>query len=447
MEMRPELKEEIAQRERVFNQIVEMLVVALQLECPPEEIDPDTPLFGTGFALDSVDAVEIIVSLETDFGISLDESDSKDSLRTINTLVDLVLNDGSSPVLAGETSAPLQTEAGYRAIRNSVALTQEAELRCLCLTGVGAFDALDTVCPCDLFLQDGQMKQTLLLDEQGIPFADVYVCREGENAYLLGDGPPATTIVAWIAHYATGIADFSIVDLSASHRSLALDGPYAWELCAEVFGSDVLGLPYLGVLVLGEVLVFRAGSTGEYGYHILVPEAEESAWIQRLLTAGEAFELAWADEAARAQCVLENGFFDIGREGGYGLTPLALQLQWRLSTEKIEYPGARAIRTHRRSKVHQRLTHFVTPEPVAADEEITCDGKLVGRILAAGYSPLRADYVGKALLDRPYWHAGLTAFRVDGRPIRTISPPAVSNLSLKVSPYRHSFHTRIEDLE
>jgi len=82
-----------------------------------------------------------------------------------------------------------ETEVGYRAIRSSTAITQEPDLRCLRITGSGAFDALDAVCPCDIFLQDGQMKHTLLLDEKGVPFADVYVCREGENAYLLGYGP------------------------------------------------------------------------------------------------------------------------------------------------------------------------------------------------------------------------------------------------------------------
>lgn len=289
------------------------------------------------------------------------------------------------------------------------------------------------------------MKHTLLLDEKGVPFADVYVCREGENAYLLGYGPPADEISDWIRCHTPDIADFSTSDLSESHHCLALEGPYAWELCAEVYGADILGLPYLGMLTLGETLVFRAGRTGEYGYHLLVPNKQERSWLQKLHTAGEAFEMVEADAAARAQCVLENFFFDQYREGSYGLTPLELQLQWRLSSQKTEYPGARAIRDLRKSGWNRRLTCFTTSDAVQADEEITCDGEPVGHVLAAGYSPMRKDYVGKALLNRPYWHAGLDAFRVGHRPLRTIVAPAVDNLSLKISPYRHSFHTREED--
>lgn len=339
-----------------------------------------------------------------------------------------------------------ETEVSYHAIRNSVAFAEEPELRCLQLTGSQAFDVLDAVCPCDIFLQDGQMKHTLLLDDTGTPFADVYVCREGENAYLIGYGPSADEIINWITDHATDVPDFSMTDLSKSHDSLALDGPYAWELCAEVFGSDVLGLPYLGMRTLDKLLVFRAGRTGEYGYHLLLPIDEKDVHLEKLLDIGRTFEMACADMDVRDQCVLENFFFDINREGQHGLTPLELQLQWRLSSQKTTYPGAQAISALRESGWTHRLTCFTTPELVNADAEITCDDERVGYVLVSGYSPARGDYVGKALIRQPYWHAGLDAFQVGSIPVKTISAPAVHNLSLKVSPYRHSFHTRAEDL-
>ena len=90
--MRPELKEKIEQRENTLNRVIELLISSLQLEHSSEELDPDTPLFGTGLGLDSVDAVEIVVALESEFGVSLDEGDSMFALRTINSLVDVVLS-------------------------------------------------------------------------------------------------------------------------------------------------------------------------------------------------------------------------------------------------------------------------------------------------------------------------------------------------------------------
>lgn len=89
--MRPELKEKIERRENTLNRVIELLISGLQLDRSYEELDPDTPLFGTGLGLDSVDAVEIVVALESEFGVSLEEGDSMFALRTINSLVDVVL--------------------------------------------------------------------------------------------------------------------------------------------------------------------------------------------------------------------------------------------------------------------------------------------------------------------------------------------------------------------
>lgn len=90
--MRPELREKIEQREYVLDRVVELLVSALQLDYSSEQLDPDAPLFGTGLGLDSVDAVEIVVALESGFDISLEEEEGIFAMRTINSLVDAVLS-------------------------------------------------------------------------------------------------------------------------------------------------------------------------------------------------------------------------------------------------------------------------------------------------------------------------------------------------------------------
>lgn len=88
--MTPELRARIETREAALAAVVDMLITSLQVERAPAEFDPDTPLFGTGLALDSVDAVEIVVALESKFGVSLEEDQAPAALRTINTLVDAV---------------------------------------------------------------------------------------------------------------------------------------------------------------------------------------------------------------------------------------------------------------------------------------------------------------------------------------------------------------------
>jgi glycine cleavage system aminomethyltransferase T len=333
---------------------------------------------------------------------------------------------------------------GYLAIRNSVALEEETELRCLLIKGKDAFKLLDRVCPCGVFLQNGQMKHTLLLDEHAVPFADVYICRNREDAYLLGYWAASVNLPDWINQYNDSLTDVYVVDLNESNIFLTLNGPYAWELCANAVGYEILGMPYLSMMVLNPGIIFRAGITGEYGYHLMIPKEQKEEWKEILVNTGAPFDLVVNDSSARAQCALENFFFDLNREGRYRLTPPELQLQWRLSRQKKEYPGSVAMQKIKEKGWNRRLMSVITKEPAEVNDEIFYENESVGNIISIGYSPLRNEFVGKALIKQPFWHAGLTCFSVNGRKLETISAPVINNRSIYVNLNLDSYFTRNE---
>ena len=72
--------------------IKEMMVENLMLKVSKEDIRDDMPLFGPeGLGLDSIDALELVVSLEKHFGVSVPNSDvAKNALATVNTIADYV---------------------------------------------------------------------------------------------------------------------------------------------------------------------------------------------------------------------------------------------------------------------------------------------------------------------------------------------------------------------
>jgi acyl carrier protein len=79
-------------REAALADVRRLLIDSLDLRREPDEIDPDTALFGTGLGLDSVDAVEIVIALETELGVKLpDERTRRRALRSVNAMVDAVL--------------------------------------------------------------------------------------------------------------------------------------------------------------------------------------------------------------------------------------------------------------------------------------------------------------------------------------------------------------------
>lgn len=90
--MRSVVNAQVAAREEILGQLRKVLIDRMRLRRTPAEIDPDAPLFGAGFGLDSLDAVELIVCLDTMFGIKLvDQMLLRQQMRSLNTIIDLIV--------------------------------------------------------------------------------------------------------------------------------------------------------------------------------------------------------------------------------------------------------------------------------------------------------------------------------------------------------------------
>ncbi len=75
------------------DQIKTLLVENLMLKVPKEEIGDELPLFSPeGLGLDSIDALELVVSLEKTFGVTVPNSETaKQALASVNSIHDYVL--------------------------------------------------------------------------------------------------------------------------------------------------------------------------------------------------------------------------------------------------------------------------------------------------------------------------------------------------------------------
>jgi acyl carrier protein len=88
-----ETRARLVERQEVLTRIRRLLIEMLNVPREPDEIDPDAPLFGTGLSLDSIDGVELVVSMEEVFGVRLgDEVMARAQMRTVNSLVDYILS-------------------------------------------------------------------------------------------------------------------------------------------------------------------------------------------------------------------------------------------------------------------------------------------------------------------------------------------------------------------
>lgn len=84
---------ELRNMEKLIEKLKKELIEALNLEeIAPEDIDPEAPLFGEeGLGLDSIDALEIILVLERNYGLKIENpKEGKHIFYSVKTLAEYI---------------------------------------------------------------------------------------------------------------------------------------------------------------------------------------------------------------------------------------------------------------------------------------------------------------------------------------------------------------------
>lgn len=78
--------------EELILELKKKIIQALNLEeMYPDDIDTDDALFGEGLGLDSIDALELIVLMEKDYGIKLaNPAEGKAIFKSVRTIAEYV---------------------------------------------------------------------------------------------------------------------------------------------------------------------------------------------------------------------------------------------------------------------------------------------------------------------------------------------------------------------
>ena len=79
-------------KEELIQKLKQEIIEVLNLEdLTPADIDADAPLFGEGLGLDSIDALELIVLLERNYGIKLkDAAAGKEVFKSVSVMADYI---------------------------------------------------------------------------------------------------------------------------------------------------------------------------------------------------------------------------------------------------------------------------------------------------------------------------------------------------------------------
>jgi len=341
----------------------------------------------------------------------------------------------------------------HRAVRSAAGVFDISHMAEFRVFGFGAFDLLQGLLTNDLgrVHEIGAAQYTLMCDEDGGIIDDLIVYHTGDLEYLIiANAANRRTDFDWIlAHVpegalasaersdaAAGEGLVEIVDESDRTALIALQGPRATAIFAELAGLEATELParfHIGEARVGEVpvLVAHTGYTGEDGVELLC-HASHAVRLWRALLSYPDVEPAGL--GARDTLRLEMGYHLYGNDMDRGVDPISAGLGWVVARDKGEYVGRQAIERIRAEGSRTRLVGLEVSEGIPRPGfPVLQDGVEVGKVASGTYSPSRGIGIATAYVPVSLAEPGTSvdvAIRRKVAPAVVVRPPFVKDTSL-----------------
>jgi glycine cleavage system aminomethyltransferase T len=334
----------------------------------------------------------------------------------------------------------------HAASRKNILMVDYSHFGIVEVKGDDAYDFLNRVVAGDLsVIRDEQALYTLLLNEQGQITSDLYVLCDDERFLLITEWLRGDSLAASLRAL-VGDDSVEVTALNESFSTTLFEGPYSWELMSELYGFDVLGLPFLEFMHVDGGILLRAGKHGEYSYKVLTSKAGALDLWQRACDAGGKFDMKKGGIDFQSKSRLENPCWTPDLVGEFCNCPIELQLQWAVRYDKDEFIGRDALLAKLDEGSKQRVVGFVVRGDGAAaniGDAVYSDDTPIGKVITLGYSAGLQGFIGQALLDSEYAYAGIEQYAIVAGSqriaIATSATPFLQNFSFVVSPAEHSY--------
>ncbi|HEY9712556.1 MAG TPA: glycine cleavage system aminomethyltransferase GcvT, partial [Chroococcales cyanobacterium] len=159
----------------------------------------------------------------------------------------------------------------------------------------------------------------------------------------------------WLNSQINLFAGVKMKDISDQTALLALQGPHAVQLLADVVGKDGERIKEMGSFTYGEATVDgtsiafgRTGYTGEDGFEIFVDSGKAEFLWNLLLEKGQKYGIEPCGLGARDTLRLEAGLPLYGHELDEETSPLQAGLGWSVKLDKGEFLGREAMQAQKR---------------------------------------------------------------------------------------------------
>jgi aminomethyltransferase len=308
----------------------------------------------------------------------------------------------------------------HNVVRNAAGLFDISHMGRLRFSGEDACSFLDYLLTNDVSkLQVGQVRYSLVCNENGGVLDDVLVYRLPDRYMLVVNASNRTKIVDWIGqHISKFNVDFE--DQTLSHAMIAVQGPKAVEILAALGAETASEHRYYSaspMTVVGmEALVSRTGYTGEDGFELIVPSESGMELWNQLVEAGQPFGVQACGLGCRDTLRLEAAMPLYGHELNEDTDPLTAGLDFAVKLEAADFVGRDALK-----KVAESPTGKVRVGLELDGKRIAREGagilvgeQSVGEVMSGTFSPTLQKAIAMGYVDSAISETG-TEVEVDIR--------------------------------
>jgi glycine cleavage system aminomethyltransferase T len=297
-------------------------------------------------------------------------------------------------------------EQNFWNLVNDAILCDVAVERQVEITGPDAYQFIQLLTPRDLSkLAIGQCKYVLIVNEQGGILNDPVLLRLGENHFWLSLSD--SDILLWAQGVAVN-AGFNVSIQEPDVSPLQLQGPKSGMIMEKLFGESIKDLKYYWLRELElegiPLVVSRTGWSSELGYELYLRDSLKGDQLWELIMeAGKEFELQPGHTSSIRR--IEGGMLSYHADADIHTNPFEVGLDRLVALDSdINFIGKKALqKIHeegvKRIQVGLEISGEAFQGPNTIFWPLQKDGKTVGKVTSAVYSPRLKKNIALAMVD------------------------------------------------
>ena len=304
-------------------------------------------------------------------------------------------------------------EQNFWNLVNDAILCDVAVERQVEITGPDAYQFIQLLTPRDLSkLAVGQCKYVLITNEKGGILNDPVLLRLAENHFWLSLSD--SDVLLW----AQGVAVHSGLDVNIQEPDvspLQLQGPKSGDIMARLFGESIRELKYYWLREIElegiPLVVSRTGWSSELGYELFLRDGAQGDRLwETIMTAGKEYGLRPGHTSSIRR--IEGGMLSYHADADIHTNPFEVGLE-RLVTldSEINFIGKEALRQIKQDGIKRKQVGLeIDCDPLQGPNTnfwpIAINGKFMGKVTSAVYSPRLKKNIALAMLDIQFTEIG-----------------------------------------